>query len=85
MAAHKQIDDICWNFLLGDLRANPKLMYNTEYDDGQKNLKLCLKNVPRELNENGVRNFCGQYGNIQSISRMSSSPFYYFVEYTNFA
>lgn len=33
----------------------------------RKNTKICLKNVPRSLKENGLRNLCGQYGGLKHV------------------
>lgn len=34
---------------------------------------LCLKNVPRELTDNGIRNLCNPYGKTGSIRRPSEN------------
>lgn len=33
----------------------------------RQNVKVCLKNLPRQLKENGLRNVCAQYGQVKNV------------------
>lgn len=33
----------------------------------RRNTKVCLKNLPRQLKDNGLRNLCGQYGSVTHV------------------
>lgn len=53
----------------------------SESDDGARQKTICLKNVPKTLNDNGLKNACGTFGYVKSIRRMDTPPYNVFIEF----
>lgn len=65
-----------------DFEAEP----NSESSDNEqdpnksnKSARIFLRNLPKDLTENGIRNLCSQYGNIRYVKRFD---YFAFVTYT---
>lgn len=41
--------------------------YSVDTLSQRRHSKVCLKNLPKCLNENGLRNLCGQYGETKLV------------------
>lgn len=50
--------------------------------DFRKTPKLCLRNVPGTMTENGVMNLCAQFGFVRNVFKPQSSWNFYFVTYS---
>lgn len=48
----------------------------------RRNTKVCLKNLPKDLKENGLRNLCNQYGQVKYMLYWSVRN-YAFVTYAS--
>lgn len=60
--------------------------YETQGFDSEdpKGPRLYLKNVPDDLDENGIRNLCMKYGKIKYTKKTRKGNFNFaFVEFTN--
>lgn len=52
-------------------------------DNSKKSLRICLKQVPNDLTDNGLRKLCQQFGPIVDFHRMNAHPYFSFVTYTS--
>lgn len=50
-----------------------------EYDD--RKATVCLQNVPKELNETGLKKICYSFGYVQSINKMNNPPYHWFIQF----
>lgn len=64
--------------------SNPLVPFDSGSEsDDEYQYTVCVKHVPQELKESGLRRAAGRYGKVESMHRMQNPPYNWFIRYKN--